>query len=105
MASISSSILPASALLSQFGIANYTLTLANTEYPIVMPSGAKNFSFQTREGGLIKMASGVGLSNTTYFTLFPGQTYNIESVTGSNTITLYVQSPKPSQTLEVFYWT
>lgn len=105
MAAISSSILPASALLSQFGIANYSIVLANTEYAFVMPSGAKNFSFQTREGGSLKIANVSGQSGTTYFTLFPGQTYNIESVTGSNTITLYVQSPKASQTLEVIYWT
>jgi hypothetical protein len=104
MASIGSSIIPASSQLTSFGVANYSIVAANTEYAFVLPSGSKNFSFQTREGGLLQVASTMGDSNTTFFTIFPGCTYNISSVIGSNPVTLYVRSPKAAQTLEVFYW-
>lgn len=105
MGSIGTFGLPATGLLDNFGVANYAMPLANTEYTFSLPSGIKNFSFQTREGGLIKVAKTLGQSGITYFSIYPGVTYNIESVTGNSTITIYVQSPKASQTLEVIYWT
>ena len=105
MGSIGTFGLPASALLDNFSIANYSIPLANTEYTIVFPAGAKNFTFQSREGALIQVGKTPGSSGTLYFTIFPQNSYDITSITGSATITWYVQSPKPLQTLEVLYWT
>jgi hypothetical protein len=86
-------------------VANFPLLLANTEYPISLPAGTKNFCMQTREGTRLQVADTAGLSGTTYFTLFPGVPYSIESVSGSSTIDLYVQSTKPNQIIEILYWT
>lgn len=106
MAAISSSISPASANApSTVKVLNVTALLANTEYLVSLPAGTKNFCMQTREGGQLKLADTAGLSGTTYFTLYPGVPYSIESVSGNSTIDLYVQSTKPNQIIEILYWT
>jgi len=105
MASVSSSILPASALLTTPKVVNYSLVAAATEYQIDIPLGAKKFSMQARGDCILKVADSSGdIASDLYFTLFPGATYNADSVKGSTVLTLYVQSSKSLQTLEVFYW-
>lgn len=104
MASIGSSLLPASALLTSPSVINFVVTNANTEYQLDIPAGVKNFTLQNRDEGTVKIATGIGQSNTLYLTIFPGRIYNIENLTGSAIVSLYIQSTKANQTLEIFTW-
>ncbi len=105
MASIGSSVLPASALLSTPRVINYDLPMANTEYPVTLPIGAKKISMQLRGDSLLKVADTAGdIAADLYFTLFPGNTHATSGINGNTAIILYVQASKPLQTLEVWYW-
>ena len=105
MASIGSSVLPASSSLTLPVVLNIPILLANTEYPVVIPAGAKQYTLKARGQTLLKIATSVGLSGTTYFSLPPFTDYSIDNLIGSSTITLYVQSLNPSQVIEIKYWT
>jgi len=105
MASISSSLLPASALLTSPVVMNVSVTLANTEYTVTIPASARRFRLQARAQTTLKISDAVGQSGTTYFTLHPYNTYGVDSIKGSSTINLYVQSTRPNQVIEVEYWT
>ena len=104
MASAGSSLLPASALLSSPVVLNYTFALANTEYTVSIPLGAKHFCLQARGATKLQISHISGASNTTYFTLHPYASYNVDSLIGSSIIKLYIISTKPSQVIEVAYW-
>jgi hypothetical protein len=105
MASISSSLLPASALLTAPVVMNVSVPLANTEYTVTIPADARRFSLQARGQTTLQISDQPGQSNTTYFTLRQFNTYGVDSIKGSSTINLYVQSTKPNQVIEVEYWT
>jgi len=104
MASIGSSVLPASSALSTPGVLNVTILLANTEYTVAIPLGVKHFSLQARGATTLQISEMPGNSNTTYFTLRPYGFYNVDSLIGSSIINLYVQSTKPNQIIEIAYW-
>ena len=106
MASIGSSVLPVVASqLATPSILNYPLALANTEYAVAIPLGAKKFTLQLREACYLKVAGATGdIAADLYFSVFPGGVYNIESASGAAILTLYVQPSKPSQVLELWYW-
>lgn len=103
MASVGSSLLPASALLTTPFIVNYALTLANTEYTVTLPIGTRQFCMQARGQTTLKIR--VVSASADYYTLLPFNPYSMDSVTGSSTIVLYVESTKANQVLEVAYWT
>jgi hypothetical protein len=104
MASISSSLLPASALLSLPVVENISLTLANTEYTVAIPAEAKRFRFQARGQTTLKFSEVSGASGTTYYTVHPFNSYGVDSIKGTGIINLYVQSTKANQVLELEYW-
>lgn len=101
---INSSILPASALLTSFKVINFALTLANTEYQVDIPIGAKKYTLKARDGTLLKIADSAGLSGTVYFSLPPYCDYNVDSLIGADILSLFVQSTNPNQVLEIKYW-
>lgn len=82
-------------------VVNHDLTLANTEYSILLPTGTKTFALQNRSDGLIKLKT---TAAGAHFTLFPGQPYYIANIKGSASVTIYAESPKGSQTLEIIAW-
>ena len=106
MAAIGSSLLPLSPLLSNPGIANYAMALANTEYAVAFPAAVRKLTMRFRVNATMKVGSASGdIAGNLYFAVYPGEAYDVESVGGSATITVYVSSSKPSQTLEILYWT
>jgi hypothetical protein len=105
MAAAGSSLLPASALLNTPKVVNYSLPLANTEYLVSLPIGAKKISVQLRGAALLKIADTSGdIATDLYYTLFPGNCHITSGITGSAAIILYVQASAPAQILEVLYW-
>lgn len=101
MAAIGSSVLPASSSLSNFSVIEFPLSLANTEYTVTIPA-AKSYCLQARDGTTLKIRK---VSGGDYFTLRQYVPLSVDSLTGSSTIDLIVSSSKPSQVVEVFYWT
>ena len=101
MASISSSISPASSSLSGFDIIEFPLVAANTEYTFVLPAGVKNFCLKNRDPGIMKLRK---TSAGPYFTLHQGVPYYITGLIGATTLTIYIESTKPLQTVEILYW-
>lgn len=51
----------------------------------------------------IQLASATGLTNTTFFTIFPGEVYEDDLI--STTMTLYFQSSKAAEIIEILIWT
>lgn len=78
-----------------------SMPLANTEYSFTFPAGTKEYALQNRANGLVKYKT-VSLGD--YWTLFPGQPYYINNIKGSATVTVYFESPKIAQTIEILSW-
>lgn len=104
MASIGSSVLPASSAMTSPGVLNVTLLLAATEYTLTIPIGVKHFSLQARGATTLQISEIPGNSGSVFFTVRPYGFYNVDSLTGSGIINLYVQSTKPNQIIEIAYW-
>lgn len=82
-------------------VTNVSLALANTEYPVALPGGTKTFALQNRGEGLVKMRT---VSAGNHWTLFPGQPYYLSNIKGTSSVTLYMESPKAAQTVEIIAW-
>lgn len=85
-------------------VANVSIGLANTEYSYALPTNTKKFLLKLRAGAVLQLSYAGGTSGTTFFTVPVFNSYQEEnlSVTG---VTLYFQSPSPSQILEIISWT
>jgi len=93
-----------SGITTQIGkIELASIVSANTEYSHTFANGTKSFVLQNRNEGLVKISFTSGQSGTTYWSIFPGQQFPSELLDGSG-ITIYFQSPKSAQTLEMVSW-
>ena len=80
------------------------LTLAATELSFALPAFTRHFLIQNRNNGLLKIGFALGSTSTANFlTIFPGNwlqySFNVESP-----LSIYVQSPKAAQTVEINHW-
>lgn len=85
-------------------VATLDLTLANTEYSHVFPSGLKRFVIQNRFSKTVQLSYVTGFT-TVYWTLFPGQSYSEENLDTTGTLTIYAKSTVAGQLLEILAWT
>lgn len=84
-------------------VVNITLTIANTEYPLVIPSGTRKFAIKTRVAEhVVKFSFVSGESGTNYITL-DNMTYN-EDMVLIRDVTLYCQSATAGCVLECIIW-
>lgn len=108
MGTIASSIAQvttSAAGLSAPTIINHTTDASpDTESSIALPAGTRSVCLQNSDQGLIKFAFTMGNSGTVFFTLFPGIPYMVEGISASASVTIYVQSPKTSQKLQLITW-
>lgn len=86
-------------------IQNVSLTLASTEYTITIPSNSVEFSIRTRKDSKLQLAFNSTESGTTFITIWPGETYTETALTSTASLTLYVQSSKANEILEIWSWT
>lgn len=100
MSNVSSTI--GQVIIATPTLATVTLTTANQEYSYSIPAGSKRFKVQNRETGLVKIYYSTGASD--YWTMWPGNCYEIEGLAKEITTTLYFKSPKASQILEIETW-
>lgn len=88
--------------INSYSIVNESITLANDEVSIAVPSTAIWIRIYNRTDGLTKLSFISGDSGTNYVTINPGSTDEYRKKNGSS-LTLYVQCPKAAQVLEIVY--
>ena len=86
-------------------VLNVTIAVKNTEESFNVPANTKSISFQARKDGLIKYAFSVGDSETTYKTVDPGAEEVLGDLDLITPLTVYFQTTKDNDVLEVLYWT
>lgn len=84
-------------------IYNVSVSLANTEMSQALSDNTRSFLIRVRGAATLKLAFEPGETLTNYLTLPPGSSY---STTGLNfSGSLYFQTSKPSQIVEILEWT
>ena len=94
----------ANPLATTPSIANLPVPLANTEVFYVFPAGTKRFALQNRSDGIIKLAYIIGDSGSVYYTVWPGDEFIENDIHYAASVTIYLQSPKASQIVEIRSW-
>jgi hypothetical protein len=87
--------------VNAFTVTLLTMPTANTEYSVALPLGTKAVTIQNRNEGLLKLRH---VSGGDHFTIAPYVPLPISGILGSATITLYLESPKAAQTVEILSW-
>ena len=85
-------------------VANVTVTLANTEQSYTLPPLTKRFVVQARGVTTTKIAFTSGASGTTYLTIGAGAYYQETDISLAGGLTVYFQTTKPSQVIEIVSW-
>lgn len=107
MPNISSSISSTSILdtVSTPAISRVTIAAANTEQSFALPANTKRFMIQNVGASLMKLAFANGTSGVTYFSIYPFTHYGEEKISTSASITLYFQTAKAGDIIEIVTWT
>ncbi len=84
-------------------ITNVTLAFADTESAIALPANTKRFILQARGNSQLQVAYAVGQSGINYWTVYPGGSMIEEDINRPAT-TIYVQSSKAGEVIEVKSW-
>jgi len=84
-------------------VENFNIVLADTEYSHTFPDATKRVTIQNRDNAVVKFCFIIGETATNFITLFPGQIWT-ESGIGTTSLTIYFQSPKANQILEMLSW-
>ncbi len=84
-----------------FAVTLLSMLTANTEYSVALPLGTKAVTIQNRTEGLLKLRH---ISGGDHFTIAPYVPLPISGIKASATITLYLESPKAAQTVEILSW-
>lgn len=77
------------------------MPLANTEYIYTFPVGTKTFGFRNSTGGVVRLKH---VSGGPFFTFDSFVPHFVNDLKSSAVVTIYVESPKAAQTLEIIYW-
>lgn len=84
-------------------IVNIAIPLANTEQSYALPADTKKFRIRARGNAKLQMSFVSGDSGTNFMTIFPGNVYE-ETGLDISTTTVYFQSSKASETVEILSW-
>ena len=85
-------------------IVNQPAILATTEYSYTFPANTKRFSLRTRGNAKIQLAFVPGQSGINFSTVFPGNKYE-ETNLNLTALTIYFQSSKAGEIVEIVTWT
>lgn len=85
-------------------IQNISIPTANTEQSFSFPSSTKNFEVKLRGSGRLQISYTSGASGTNFITVPIGASYKINDLNLSSNLSIYFQSSKASETLEIEYW-
>lgn len=85
-------------------IYNVALTLAGTEYALLIPSGTKRVQVRNRQSQLTRLAFAPGDTSVAWLTINPGTVYS-EVDLAVTSLTVYLQAPSAAGTVaEVIVW-
>jgi hypothetical protein len=84
-------------------IINLSVPLADTEVSQAIADGTKRISIKARGNGKLRLAYVSGETTTNYLTIWPGNEEVLDIIT-TNGLTLYFQSSKASETIEIHTW-
>ena len=84
-------------------ITNTTMAAANTEQAIALPANTARFRICVRNNAVLKLAFTATESGTNYITIWPGA-YYIENQIDRVSTTLYIQSSKAGEVVEIVSW-
>lgn len=84
-------------------IANVSAPISGTEYNFAIPANTKRILIRSRERGRIQFAYIATQSGTNFITVPVGCTKTIDGIQSTGS-TLYFQSSKNGDTLEIEYW-
>lgn len=86
-------------------ITNQTLTNKDTEETVTIPAGVIKFMIKARNtGAKLQVSSSSGDSGTTYWTVWPGFSYDGENLSRTTDLDVYIQSSKDNTVLEILTW-
>lgn len=85
-------------------VANVSMQNLNTEYSYLLTPGTTRVLFKTRNNGLLRFTFQAGQSGTNYISVPAGTSYTLDSIDPSVSLTIYFQSDKNNETLEVISW-
>jgi len=94
-------VLAKTAIVAGFTTETVDIAAADTEYAHTLPANTRMFVIQNRDNGLVRLYHTSGGSD--FWTIFPGQQFPGLNLDGTG-VTVYLQSPKASQTVEVISW-
>lgn len=86
-------------------VINESAPLINTEYNFVFPSGVRRYEVSTRNSSKLQYSYISGQTATEYATIYPGKELIATDIKPGSPITLYYRVSKPSEILEIVYWT
>lgn len=84
-------------------IYNLNIINAGQEYSQVLPANTKTFVIKSRNRGALRLAYASGGTSTAYLTIPLGSSFIDEQFYGN--ITVYVQSTKPGDVIEIVAYT
>lgn len=90
--------------VSSPSIINLSMPISGNEYSQLLPLNVKKFLLRSRLSGRLQVAYVSGESLTNFLTVSPGAVYSEEGLEATSPLTLYVNSSKPLDTLELIYW-
>ena len=102
MASIGSSIVSPLGQPENPKVYNVSVALANTEVSQALTADTKAFTIRVRGSANLKLAFTATESATTFITIPRGANYGIDGLKFNGT--LYFQTDKASQTVEILEW-
>ena len=76
----------------------------NTEFSQLLSDGVKRLIIRSRGNGELKVSFQLGNSGTEYITIPCGATYSEENL-NLNGVTLYLQTNKSAEVVEILEWT
>lgn len=84
-------------------VTNTAVALASTEVSFALPSDCKGFMLRARGKSRVQLSFSIGTSGTTFVTIPPGANYEDRNFRSSQT--LYFQTSKAGETIEIIAYT
>ena len=85
-------------------VTNVVIAGASTEYNYTIPSNTKKFLMRARNKSKIQFSFQTGTTNTNFVSIPPGSNYTLDGMTLNTSLTIYFQSSKGGEVLEVLTW-
>jgi hypothetical protein len=85
-------------------ILNIPVVNPGTEYNVVLPAATKRFHLKNRGIGKLQISFVTGETNTNFFELAPKVAYTEEGLSLDTSLTIYFQSTKANEIVELITW-